>query len=106
MDIEVRVVDVNIPAESRPHIGKHSRMVDQADDFGAVRDRAEQVHRAVRVEGARLGRVDVHAVDRFAGGCGLIGTERAPDDQVAVAIEGGALLSRHRNGRRGVPRYS
>jgi DNA-binding CsgD family transcriptional regulator len=50
MDIEVRVVDVNVPAESRPHIGKRGRVVGQAGDFRAVRNRAEQVHRAVRAQ--------------------------------------------------------
>jgi hypothetical protein len=41
MHIEVRVVDVDVPAEGRLHIGERGRMVRQAGDPRAVRDRAE-----------------------------------------------------------------
>jgi hypothetical protein len=76
MDIKVGVVDVNVPAEDRPHMTERGRVVGQAGDLRAVGDRAEQVHRPVRAECARLGHGRVHPVDRLAGVCGLIRAKR------------------------------
>jgi hypothetical protein len=54
-----------------------------------------------RIRRVGLGHGGVYAADRIPGGRDLIRAQRIPDDQVAVAFEGGPVLSRHRHGRIG-----
>jgi len=73
---------------------------------GGARGGAEQVHRPIRAQrtGSRFG--GVHPVECFTSGGGLIGGERAAGDQVAVAVEGGALPGSVEAGPRGAFRLS
>jgi hypothetical protein len=46
VDVEMEVVDVDVPAEHWPHVPERDRVVDEADEIWAVCGGAEQVHRS------------------------------------------------------------
>jgi hypothetical protein len=46
VDVEMEVVDVDVPAEYWPHVPERDRVVDEADEIWAVCGGAEQVHRS------------------------------------------------------------
>jgi serine phosphatase RsbU (regulator of sigma subunit) len=96
MDVQMRVVDVHVPAQQRPHIGKRGRMVDQAGRLLAVRHGTELVHRAALLDPAVGHRIRVHLVQRVRIVADLVRCQRAADDQEPVAVELLAFRGRHR----------
>jgi hypothetical protein len=96
--VEVRVVDVHVPAEQRPDEPEHGGVVEQTGQVRAVRDRAELVQRdaARSFRGPRVRGVDCGPVP-----VDLVGGQCAGDDQEAVPVERGALVVGHRRAQRG-----
>jgi hypothetical protein len=87
MDVQVRVVDVDVPAQQRPHIGKRGRMIDKAHDLRAVGDGTEPVQRVAGChESLGFGR-QVSPVEGLQVIQHLIMRQRASDDQIAVLLE-------------------
>jgi hypothetical protein len=95
VDVDVGVVDVQVPAEHRPDEPERPRVIEQEAQLRAVRHRREPVHRAVAVDFAAPTFPFVHPEHRVARERGLVLGERARDDQVAVGLELGALGGGH-----------
>src|SRR6185437_4989433 len=100
MHVQVRVVDVHVPAEHRPDQGKRVRVVDQAERFRAAGHGAELVHRTLGGEPTGFPLRGVYAVDGLLVVRDLGLAERSPNDQVTLFLELLSLFLAHRPKRR------
>jgi hypothetical protein len=97
--VEVGVVDVHVPAEHGPHQREHDWVVDEADRFPAVGNRAEHVHGTAGLNAARG---LLLCVDPVQGGGVILHLglgQGTADDEIAILLELGALLLGHGTGR-------